>query len=423
MAAGGWLAYPGQPMNTCPAPLGAWEKWVLGWLDPVNVKPGEMKNNVLLRPAIAGGPADKVIKVNLPDYPYSVAVNQPWSGTHEWYSGTGDMLENTLTRSVTMPSSGGQLTFMTWYDTEPGYDYCYVETSVDGGTSWSALPIQLEGKSSTDSYLTGNSGSWIAASCDLSAPDYSGKSFLLRFRYSTDPAVHYLGWAVDDIRVSDVFDTVESGNAGWSAAGWSIIDGTANYMASHFYMFEWRVPVGFNVSMNNWYVWHWTYDPPVVQLIPATPGLLGWYRNTQYSDNIMVNHPGAGMLLAIDSHPDLLVQGESPWVLPLQTKLQMADATFAPWDTTPMIVTYYGTTASYGPLPGVPVFDDARSYYDPSWSDYCDAWSSSPFVEGGVMGCHWADNSVITPKYGLKVLVKDGDQTAHVNVDFRGYKP
>jgi immune inhibitor A len=180
MAFGSWLPYPGQPQETCPAPMGAWEKYALGWIKPVVVNPGEV-TNVLLRTAAAAGPANKAIQVKLPDYDYQIVINTPHSGNSEWYAGTGHYLNNTLTRQFALPADC-QLSFWTWYDIEEGYDYGYVEVSTDAGQNWLTLP---------DSF-TGNSGGlWVPASFDLSA--YSGQTVLLRFRYATDTAIEGSG--------------------------------------------------------------------------------------------------------------------------------------------------------------------------------------------------------------------------------------
>jgi immune inhibitor A len=202
-------------------------------------------------------------------------------------------------------------------------------------------------------------------------------------------------------------DDVESGNTGWTADGWTIFGGTILGTAFQFYMLEWRIPTGFDLGMNAWPNWLIPYPP--TEFIQATPGMLVWYRNSRYNDNWVGLHPGAGFLLPIDSHPALLWQSAD--TSPLITRYQMADATFAPWNTLPFTITAFEVTTTHGPLAGVPLFDDAFGYYDLS---YPNPLNPDP----------WFATGAITPTLGLKVRVIDGNKTgARVKVDFGAYAP
>jgi len=432
MSSGSWLACPGEALGTCPSDMGIWEKWVLGWVDPVVVYPGEVKNNITLKAAEKTGPADKAIQVRLPDYSYLFAVNQPYSGSYEWYSDKGDNLNNTLTQQFTLPA-GAQLTFWTWYDIETDWDYGYVEVSTDGGATWTTVPGNIttnsdpNGNNQEGNGITGNSGGWVFATFDLSA--YGGQTVLLRFRYETDVAVQGLGWTVDDISINGFFDDVEAGNQGWTADGWYIFEGTAEIETFHYYMAEWRTPRGFDVSMNNWY--NFLYGN-TVENFSASPGMLLWYRNGRYTDNWVGVHPWAGRLLVVDAHPDLVLANDTAWLanvlfdpdpnmdLPFRTRIQLADATFG-LDPTPQqpISSWFGVlTNSYLPsLPGVPTFDDSVTYVDDTWSPW---FNSGPY---GVY-INYSINSVDTPTYGLKMTVTGSNPNAgKVTVDFSGFTP
>jgi len=234
MSFGSWLACPSKAFGTCPASMGVWEKWVLGWLDPVVIYPGEVKKNITLRSATSAGPAKKAIQVRLPNYTYLFEVNEPYSGSYEWYSDKGDNLNNTLTQEFTLPA-GAELTFWTWYDIEEGWDYGYVEVSIDGGATWATVQGNIttntdpNGNNSEGNGITGNSGGWLLATFDLSA--YESETVLLRFRYETDFIFQHLGWTVDDITINSFFDDVESGNQGWTADGWYIFEGSSTIEA------------------------------------------------------------------------------------------------------------------------------------------------------------------------------------------------
>ena len=77
------------------------------------------------------------------------------------------------------------LKFWTWYDIEEGWDYGYVELSMDG-REYFVLGT-----------FTGSSGGWVEKTYSLE--DYEGKSVFFRFRYTTDSYVLEEGYYVDDI--------------------------------------------------------------------------------------------------------------------------------------------------------------------------------------------------------------------------------
>ncbi|MCZ9336901.1 immune inhibitor A, partial [Streptomyces sp. TRM76130] len=108
----------------------------------------------------------------------------------QWWSGSGDDLRNTLTRTVDLTgTSSADLTLDGWWDIESGYDYLYTEVSTDGGATWTPLdgtadgqPIPRDG--SDKPALTGS----VDAHQELAYPldAYAGQEIGLRFRYQTD---------------------------------------------------------------------------------------------------------------------------------------------------------------------------------------------------------------------------------------------
>lgn len=431
MGDGGWLACPGEPLGTCPANMGVWEKWVLGWVDPVIVYPGEVKNNITLRSAEMPGPATKAIQVRLPSYSYQFLVNEPYSGSYEWYSDKGDNLNNTLNQEFTLPA-GAQLTFWTWYDIELDWDYGYVEVSTDGGATWATIEGNIttnsdpNGNNQEGNGITGNSGGWVLATFDLSA--YGGQTVVLSFRYETDAVFQGLGWTVDDITINGFFDDVEGGNMGWTANGWYIFEGEAEIETFHYYMAEWRTPRGFDVSMTNWY--YPLFIGNRVERFSASAGMLVWYRNGRYTENWVGVHPWAGGWLLVDAHPELVLADDLVWLanllfepdpnmgLPLRTRVQLADATFSldPTEQQPFIRWESVPTNSYLPaLPGVPTFDDGITYVDSSWAPWFYADPYGWYIRNSISSVH-------TPTYGLKITVERSNPNGgRVSVDFSGF--
>jgi hypothetical protein len=82
------------------------------------------------------------------------------------------------------------LSFWHRYDTEDGYDFCYVEASNDGGASWQQVGPKYEGTIYDWEHV------------ELSLADFVGtSSFKIRFRLKSDTWIHEDGWYVDDVQI------------------------------------------------------------------------------------------------------------------------------------------------------------------------------------------------------------------------------
>lgn len=154
---------------------------------------------------------------------------QPASGAGQWWSGRGDAMDATLTRSLDLRSvQRATLRFKTWYAIENGFDYGYVAVSTDNGQSWKALagrqttdrnPLgQAYGPGYTGASGGGSTPAWVDEEIDLTA--YAGNQILLRFEYVTDEAAVDAGMAIDDIEIPELGlrDDVET-DGGWTASG------------------------------------------------------------------------------------------------------------------------------------------------------------------------------------------------------------
>ncbi|MGA1874507.1 MAG: immune inhibitor A domain-containing protein [bacterium] len=450
MSSGAWLGLSGKPLGTCPAHLSIWAKYTLGWVDPVTVNPGERKENILLRPVEKqGSPTTKAFKVNLPDLLYSFEVNEPHSGNREWYSGKGNELNHTLTRVFHLPGQAA-LHFWTWYDIEEDWDFGYIEISQDNEKTWQTLGGNITRPADPDSqnpdyHLTGKSRGWIRASFDLAS--YSGL-VSLRFRYWTDSGVQGAGWTVDDFEIVDgagktvFFDDMESGPGDWIASGWHLFSGSGSGRASRYYLAEWRLPFGFDASMDSWHNVTDTTSPyKLVEGISANSGMLLWYRNGEFDDNWVGLHPWAGFLLVVDAHPKLVLADNTTWLanwlfaprfpnllfpfpnmdLPLSTQLQIVDAPFGLKKTRGDEVTaWFGIPISsrIPVLPAVSLFDDAAPYTDAIWAPWFESEPYGAYIRSSI-------SSADTPTYGLKIKVMKESPClgALVTVDFTGFSP
>jgi len=64
----------------------------------------------------------------------------PYSGSNGWFSGTGDLIDNTLTLAEPIAlGDEASLSFWTWYEIETGWDFGFVQISTDGGHTWTSL--------------------------------------------------------------------------------------------------------------------------------------------------------------------------------------------------------------------------------------------------------------------------------------------
>jgi len=149
----------------------------------------------------------------------------PRSGAYAFYSNRGDESAMSLTREFDFAGQSGPLTlsYWTWYDIEEGYDYVYLEASLDGET-WQILttPSGTADDPSGNSYGWGYSGQsrgWIQETVDLSP--FAGERVSLRFEYVTDATVNGDGFLLDDIEIPEIgyFSDFETDDGGWEAAG------------------------------------------------------------------------------------------------------------------------------------------------------------------------------------------------------------
>ena len=132
----------GKLIQTQPTHMGAWSKYVLGWLEPEVLEYGSKRAEFVLGQA-AKPPkgTDAAVRVNLP--PKRVEVGAPHSGDFAWWSSNDQSWADVrLTRSIDVPA-GSDVRFWSWneYLIEELWDYGFIEVSNDGGTSWEQLEV------------------------------------------------------------------------------------------------------------------------------------------------------------------------------------------------------------------------------------------------------------------------------------------
>ncbi len=151
----------------------------------------------------------------------------PRSGQAIWFVPPLYGVEATLTRSFDLRGvQAPALSFWSWYDLEADFDFAYVTVSTNGGQSWAVL---APGRGVTSPFGRGISGrsrdaadavdGWVHETISLA--EYAGQEILVRFEVLTDAAIAGRGFALDDIEVTEIdyFSDVETGEDGWTAAG------------------------------------------------------------------------------------------------------------------------------------------------------------------------------------------------------------
>jgi hypothetical protein len=190
---------------------------------------------------------------------------EPHTGQYYMHSRIADVSYKRLTRTISVPAGGAELSFWTSYDTEPDWDFLFVEAhtldanpdddwttlrDLNGHNSQSTGPNDPDAASCPagwnelhphlDHYQTNNgdgtctptgttgewwaasgtSGSWQQWRVDLAA--YAGKQVEISIGYASDWAVQGLGVFVDDIAVTTGEGTTSFEEDADPMDGWAV---------------------------------------------------------------------------------------------------------------------------------------------------------------------------------------------------------
>ncbi|MET7454175.1 immune inhibitor A domain-containing protein [Streptomyces sp. NPDC005574] len=374
MSSGSWLGTGKDSIGDLPGDMNAWDKLQLGWLDYDTAKAGARSHHTL-GVAEYNTKNPQSLVVQLPKKEVTTQVVAPAQGSTQWWSGSGNDLRNSLSRSVDLTGkSSASLTLDGWWDIEQDYDYLYTEVSTDGanwtpidGTLADGTPITRDG--SDKPALTGTVAAYQKLTYPLDA--YAGKKIDVRFRYQTDGGVAQKGFAADEITVTadgaTVFaDNAESADAAWTASGFSRIGTSITDDYDQYYIAENRQYVSYDkvLKVGPYNYGFSTTRPDWVEHYAYQNGLLIWKWDTSQADDNTSAHPGEGLILPIDSHPTPLKWSDGTL---MRNRIQAFDSTFG-WYPTDAITLHKADVATkIKARAGVPVFDDGRSsYYDAS---------------------------------------------------------
>ena len=374
MSNGSWLGTGKDAIGDLPGNFNAWDKLQLGWLNYDTAK-AATKSKHKLGVAEYNTRNKQALVVSLPDKAVTTNVVPPAQGSTQWWSGSGNDLKNTLTRSVDLTGkSKATLTLDGYYDTEANFDYLYTEVSTDDGANWTPLDGTVDGQAiprdgSGKPALTGTVDGYKKLSYSLDA--YAGKKIGLRFRYQTDSGVAQKGFAADEITVTAdgtalFTDNAESADPGWTATGFSRIGASFTKDYKQYYIAENRQYVSYDKTLK---VGPYNFGfsatrPDWVEHYPYQNGLLIWKWDTSQQDNNTSQHPGAGLVLPVDSHPTALKWSDGTL---MRSRIQSYDSPFSLYRTDAITLHNADVVTRIPSAKGVPVFDDHTStYYDDS---------------------------------------------------------
>ncbi|GGO89226.1 protease [Wenjunlia tyrosinilytica] len=370
MSSGSWLSEGKTDIGSRPGDMSAWDKLQLGWLNFATGK-AATKSTHTLGVAEYNTKNKQGLVVKLPKKSVTTTIAKPAEGTKQWWSGSGNDLKNTLTRSVDLTGKAkADLSLKGWFDIEQDYDFLYTEVSTDGGKDWTALDGTVDGKAlprdgSGAPALTGVSGKYTDLAFPLDA--YAGKKFDLRFRYTSDGGVAGKGFTADAIKLTAdggaVFtDGAEGGDNGWTAAGFSRIGESFTKKYAEYYIAENRQYVSYDkVLRTGPYNFGWaSTKPDWVERFAYQNGLLISLWDTSQTDNNVGDHPGEGLILPIDAHAKPLHWKDGTL---LRTRIQGFDSTFSLKGTDALTVHKEGVAKSWKAKKGNPTFDDRTGTY------------------------------------------------------------
>ncbi|MGW5569263.1 immune inhibitor A domain-containing protein [Streptomyces tendae] len=373
MSSGSWLGTGRNEIGDLPGDMNAWDKLQLGWLNYDTAKAG-VNSWHKLGLAEYNTKHKQGLVVELPKEEVTTEIVTPAEGETQWWSGSGNDLKNTLSRSVDLTGkSAASLTLDGWYDIEADYDFLYTEVSTDGGANWTAIdgtfdgqPIQRDGSDKPALSATVDAYGTLVYPLDA----YAGKKIDLRFRYQTDGGLAMKGFTADEIAVTADGETLFSDNAetaddAWTAVGFTRKGASFTKEYAQYYIAENRQYVSYDKTLKTGpYNFGFSERPNWVEHYAYQNGLLIWKWDTSQADNNTSQHPGKGLVLPIDSHPTALKWKDGTL---MRNRFQAYDSPFSLYRTDGMTL-HKADVAKYVPgSKGVSVFNDRKNdYYDPA---------------------------------------------------------
>ena len=362
MSSGSWMGDGTVDIGSKSSHMGAWEKFQLGWLN-YEVAQAGVKSVHKLGPMEFNTKQAQALFVVLPKKSVTSVIGIPFAGANFYYSGAGDDLDNSMTKSVTLPAGTVTLDAKVRYNIELDWDYAYL--TVNGVPVQTNLSTTTDPNSQNFGYgITGVSSGWVDLTADLSA--FAGQTVTLGFRYWTDTNTGGFGFMVDELAITGLPTDGAEADAGWTFVGFKVSTGTEEALYNHYYIAEYRTYKGYDSTLKvGPYYFGYPTMPDYVDHFPYQDGMLINYWDTSQRNNQTRNHPGQGLVLPIDAHPQALKRcgTATNW----RNRIQTYDSTFT-LDRTDGIpnIHHGGVLCPVPSLPAAKSFDDRTTYYDPA---------------------------------------------------------
>ena len=326
-----------------------------------------------------------------------------------------------MTRPITLGAGPINLSFTGRWQIETCWDYAYLQVSTDGGATFtnintSASTTLDENGQNFGFGITGTSGDPhvcdtfgtpdpVAVTANLSA--YANQTIQLRFRYWTDGAAVGDGFSFDDLAITGLPTDGAETDTGWTYDGFIRTTGTEVESFPNYYVAEYRQYVGYDKALQ---VGPYNFTDPNgnwVEHFPYQDGLLIWYYDTSQDDNNVGDHPGEGLILPIDAHPQMLHWSDGSVARP---RIQSYDSTFGLQKTDAISLHNLKLTLDVASKPAVSLFDDNLSY-----------WVNGDPGDAAANGRYQSEwSSVNNPHTGTKIRVlntSSHDQFMQVRVE------
>ena len=377
---------PEDGIGSKPISMSALEKIFLGWSN-YQVVNYRQPASVKLGPASATTKQAQQLVALLPDKEVTTDIGAAFAGSYFYHSGSGNDLDNTMTRSVTLPAGTVGLAAKVRYDIETDWDYAYLTVNGAPVATNLSTATNPNGQNFGNGITGSSGGNWVDLTADLSA--WAGQTVTIGLRYWTDGATVEAGFGIDDIAITGQPTDGAETDPGWAYDGFSRTTGSVTTAYFNAYFAEYRNYRGYDDGLRTGPYNFGFPDtmPDWVEHFPYQDGLLVWYYDTSFADNNVGDNCASGrcggLFLPVDAHPSLLLRPDNGQVW--RPRIQSYDSTFG-LERTDQVCLHTTSTVSqcYGNLPANPVFDDTKSYWvapDASIGNF--GWSSVPVPNTG----------------------------------------
>ncbi len=378
---------PADGIGSKPVPMSAYEKIFLGWSNYTVVN-YDQQASVKLGPAMTNTKQAQQLVVLLPDKKVEFPVGVPYAGSYQYYSGSGNDLDHSMTRSVSLPAGAVSFSAKVKFEIELDWDYAYLTVNGDPVATNLSTNTDPNGQNFGNGITGSSGGNWVDLTADLSA--YAGQTVEIGFRYWTDGAAVEAGIFVDEINITGQPTDGGETDPGWTFNGFVRSTEVAEVSFFNAYFAEFRNYKGYDDGLRTgpYNFGFGDTKPDWVEHFPYQDGLLVWYYDESFADNNVgdncLSGRCGGLFLPVDAHPDLLLRPDNGQVW--RPRIQSYDSTFG-LEKTDQICLHTSSTVSqcYGNLSANPKFDDTQSYWvapNPAIGHL--GWASVPLPGVGV---------------------------------------